>query len=89
LNDPGEKKDPPKIGVSIDRVTAQIKSVKLNSPASDVGIEPGDVVVQFDDQVIESGAQLIDLVRQKIVGDVSRITVIRNGNRLEFEIRLR
>jgi serine protease Do len=80
---------PPKMGVRLDLETAEVKLVQKRSPAADVGIEPGDIVRRFDGIKIESGRQLIALIREKISGDVSAIEVDRGGQILEMEIRLK
>ena len=80
---------PPKMGVRVDLDTGRVNSVTPNSPAADIGINPGDVVLEFDGIRLESGRQLIRLVKQKITGDVVLMKVDRNGRVLSFEVRLR
>lgn len=80
---------PPKMGVRLNLPSAEIVFVKSGSPAADVGIRAGDVVRQFDGVAIVSGQQLIDLVKQKISGDVVRAVIERNAQRIELEVRLK
>jgi len=86
-NESGSK--PPKIGVRIDRTTGVILSVKPNSPADQVGIKQGDQVLAFDGTKILSGNQLINLIKQRISGDVARMKIQRGERIFDFEIRLR
>ena len=88
----GEQNDgtkPPKMGVVIDKQTGRIKSVKRNSPAWDAGIEVGDVAIEFNGVALNSGNELIGLVKQKISGDVVTLKMTRGDRVLVFEVRLR
>ncbi len=91
LNEPDDKTRRGLIGVSVDKTAANclIKSIEIGSPASDVGIEAGDVVTEFDGIMIKNGQHLIDVIKTRHAGDVCSITVTRNGNTLRFEIMLR
>lgn len=91
LNEPGDKRRPGKLGVTIDRAAtnARIKSVKAGSPAEDVGIRAGDVVLEFNRRPVRDGAHLIELVQTKNAGNVCPISILRNGKILAFEIQLK
>jgi len=63
--------------------------VKANSPAADVGIQSGDVILEFDGEKIETGQQLINLIKTRVTGDVARMKIRRGERILDVEIRLR
>jgi serine protease Do len=81
--------EPPKMGIRVKKDSAAVTEVRKNSPASNVGIKEGDVILKFDGQTLDSGQHLIDLVKTKISGDVVRIVFNRNGRILDREIRLK
>ena len=80
---------PPKMGIKIDRQSGVVTLVHDQSPASDAGIKPGDIAREFDGVELLNGRQLIDMVKEKITGDVVRLKFERNGRLLDFEVRLR
>ncbi len=80
---------PPKMGVRVDLETGRVNRVTVNSPASDVGVKEGDIVREFDGVWLSNGQELVDMIKQKISGDVAMMKVDRDGRILEFEIRLR
>lgn len=91
LNEPDDKTRKGRIGVRVDRTASNclIKSIEIGSSASDVGIEVGDVVIEFDNVLITNGQHLIDVIKRKHAGDVCPITIQRNGNTLRLDILLR
>jgi len=89
LSDNGGDPKPPRIGIRIDKRTAAVTLVKANSPAADVGIQSGDVILEFDGEKIETGQQLINLIKTRVTGDVARMKIRRGERILDVEIRLR
>lgn len=81
------------IGVRIQEVTADLAdALGLNSargalvakvneggPAENAGIEPGDVIVGFDDQDVKSIQDLRSIVRKTPVGMQVRAVIVRQG----------
>ena len=65
---------------------AVVGEVREESPASRAGLEPGDVVIEFDDERVRSAQQLSRLVQETPAGRSVSATVVRDGNRLEIEI---
>jgi len=51
------------------------------SPAYKAGIQPGDIIVEFDGQKIERSSDLPPLVGMTPVGKTVPVTVLRNGKR--------
>ena len=91
LNEPGTKRRPGKIGITVDRTApnALVKSVNEGSPAAEAGIRPGDVVVRFNRIQVKDGTALIDLIKSLNAGDVFPMTISRNGKNIRFEIQLK
>jgi serine protease Do len=58
----------------------EITNVDDNSPAAKAGIKDGDVVVEYNGQPIEGGAQLSRMVRETPIGRTARVGVWRNGS---------
>jgi S1-C subfamily serine protease len=67
---------------------ALVAAVEPDSPASDGGIEVGDVVVDFDGTAVVSSEQLTGLVRSAEPGDRVTVTVERMGRRTNLEVTL-
>ena len=90
LNEPSDKSRAGKIGVNVDRdaPNAKIRKVVKGSAADEVGLVPGDVVVQFDNVIINDGVHLIEVVKRFHPGDVVPIKVRRNQAIMKLEIQL-
>ena len=67
---------------------AVIVSVQPGTPAAVAGVEAGDLVVAADGMPIDGSAGLIAAIRDLRPGDTASITVIRNGERLDFTVTL-
>ena len=65
---------------------AVVGEVREQSPASRAGLEPGDVVVEFDGERVRSALQLSRLVQETPTGRSVSATIVRDDNRLEVEI---
>lgn len=91
LNEPGSRKRPGKIGVTVDREApnCRIKAVKPGSPADEAGIRENDVVTRFDGIAVRDGSHLIEIIKQKSRDEVYSMSILRNGNTFRFEIQLR
>jgi serine protease Do len=87
------------IGVRIQAVTdelaeglggsgALIAGLSEDGPASEAGIEEGDVVVEFDGKPVESMRALPRLVADTPPGDVVDVIVVRDGERITLEIEI-
>jgi S1-C subfamily serine protease len=63
-----------------------VSEVLPESPAARYGIHPGDQIVRFDGQPVESLSQLTDLVRQTTPGQLVRIEFIRGGQARRLQV---
>jgi serine protease Do len=90
LNEPGDKTKPGRMGINVDRKApdAKIRKVTKGSAADEVGLAPGDVVVQFDNVIINDGTHLIEVVKRFHEGDVIPIKIRRGDTIMDLEIQL-
>ncbi len=70
------------------RTTKGLLVVRMSpqSEAYRAGIEPGDVIVSFNEQAIDDPAQLYRLVADARIGSSATIAVLRNGRRLDVKV---
>jgi len=92
----------PWLGISYGDVTDQIAKafnlpvkqgiivagVEKNGPAALVGIAKGDIIVEVDGRKIADGGDLQKILRGKNVGDMLKVTAIRDGKRRSFTVKL-
>jgi len=64
---------------------AVVGLLRDNMPAQEVGLKPGDRIVQIGSTPINSWYQLHDVI-QKLAGTRAEFTVLRDGKSLEFSI---
>jgi serine protease Do len=69
-------------------VGALVNDVNEGSAADRAGIEPGDVILAFNDEVIESSGDLPPLVGVNPPGTEAEVLVIRNGEEKTFTVTL-
>ncbi len=67
---------------------AVISSVQDDTPASDAGVEAGDLVVAVDGAATDGATGLIAAIRDLQPGDSTTITVVRDGDRIDLEVTL-
>lgn len=90
------------LGVSIDDVTPELAStlklrtpkgavvtvVRPNSPASDAGLQPNDVILEFNRREIESVRDLTRAVADTPIGSTVPMTVLRDNRRVTVQVRV-
>ncbi len=90
------------LGVSIDDITPELAStlklrapkgaivtvVRPNSPASDAGLEPNDVILEFNRREIESVRDLTRAVADTPIGTTVPMTVLRDNRRVTVQVRV-
>ncbi|MDT8342747.1 MAG: PDZ domain-containing protein, partial [Longimicrobiales bacterium] len=67
---------------------ALVSEVVGDGPAQKAGLKRGDVIVEFDDEVIEKMDELPREVAQHRPGAVVDVVVLRNGKRMTLEVTL-
>jgi putative serine protease PepD len=65
------------------RAGAEVQAVQPGTPASDAGLQPGDVIVAIDKQPVDGALSLTGFVRQYASGDKVTLEVIRGGKSIE------
>lgn len=82
----------PKIGVGIRMEKLQtgngvlIKETISNSPASQAGLQSGDIILQVDDQFVASPDDVANIVRRHQPGETVHFEIERQGQRLVVEV---
>lgn len=61
------------------RLGARVVTITPDSPASAVGLQPGDVILRFDDRVVEDDDHLIYMVNTSEIGKQVELQVLRAG----------
>lgn len=69
-------------------VGAKITDVTRNASAATAGIQSGDIVLMVDDQLVTKYEQLIQMTRDRAIGDVTKWKIIRNREPQDIEITL-
>ena len=67
---------------------ALVSSVEPDGPADDAGIEPGDVILQLDDETIACSAQLSNRVAHLKPGSSAKMTRWRNRTSDQVVVRV-
>jgi serine protease DegS len=65
-----------------------IAGVMAQGPAAEAGIEPGDIIVEINEQAVEDATDALTLIARQKPGDSSRITGIRRGSHFETEVEV-
>ena len=82
------------IGVSVREVGeageaaegAVVTDVRPDGPAGAAGIEPGDVIVEFDRERVRSARQLGRLVEETPAGRTAPVRVLREGSQITLDV---
>lgn len=82
---PGERV---KLGVRMREEDGKVvvEAVIPNSAAAIAGVAEGDIIVALDDTAIEENFDLVYAVNQHVSGDQSKLTVEREGEKLELNV---
>jgi putative serine protease PepD len=75
-------------GDNPDAEGAVVDAVLPNTPASEAGLEKGDVITALDGESVTDGQSLIVLIRTHLPGDQITLTVKRDGDERQFELTL-
>jgi len=65
-----------------------VSKVLPDSPAAGAGFKAGDVIVKFNNRIIDTSAALPPLVGTAPVGRDTPVEVIREGNRKKLKVRI-
>ena len=67
---------------------AEVTSVGDSTPASQAGLEVGDVVTEVNGERVDSALSLVGHIREKSAGDQVTLTVLRDGKAIEVKATL-
>ena len=67
---------------------ALVAQVLPGSPAEAAGLEPGDVIVEFNDREIPNSGALPPIVGRTPVGSTAPVVVVRDGERQRIDVEL-
>jgi len=84
----------------LDSKVAKEKSLKVgrgifleevvdNGAAKSAGLQKGDVIVKMEGQLVDSDAQMREIIGRRRPGDVINVTVNRDGSERDFKVELR
>ncbi|WP_151526536.1 S1C family serine protease [Serinicoccus kebangsaanensis] len=86
------------LGVGLDDAQAEadgatvsgavVTQVEPDSPAAEVGLESGDLIVGIDDEPVSGATALVGQVRERGAGDEADVAYIRDGERAEVTVTL-
>jgi S1-C subfamily serine protease len=81
------------LGITLNERTdggqgALVADVEADSPADEVGIEAGDVVISVDGAVTDGRAGVIAAIRDHEPGDEVAVVVVRDGEQRTFDVTL-
>ena len=67
---------------------ALVASVSDDGPAKEAGLEPGDVIVKFDGQVIKEATDLAPLVGRVVPGTTVQLDIVRAGKAKIIKVKI-
>jgi putative serine protease PepD len=70
------------------RAGATIREVSPGTPAAEAGLRSGDTVIAVDGDLVDSSLSLVAHIRERSVGDKVKLTVLRDGERVELTASL-
>ncbi|GAA4392157.1 hypothetical protein GCM10023153_10880 [Ornithinibacter aureus] len=73
---------------SATRTGAEITSVGADTPASEAGLQVGDVVTAVGGERVESALSLVAHIRERNAGDEVTLTVLRDGRTIDVKTTL-
>lgn len=84
------------LGISIDTgnpstgavIADDPEAVESGGPADEAGLEPGDVIVTFDERRVNSGQELMAMLRDYSPGDEVEVEYDRDGERSTVTVTL-
>lgn len=97
LIESGQVTDRPTIGVTLQTITKDygnykaglyIADVSKGSGAEAAGLQPGDQIIGADGTEIASYTELSKILRNKHVGDILTLTIVRDGEQIEVDVTL-
>lgn len=70
------------------RAGAEIVQVEPGTPAAAAGLKKGDVIIAVNGDDVESAESLVGYIREQAVGATVKLTVLRDGKRVQVQVTL-
>jgi serine protease Do len=67
---------------------ALVESVEPKGPAARAGVEPGDVIVEYDGKPVRSSDELVQMVVNSRIGTGTSVRVMRDKRPMTFDVRI-
>jgi Do/DeqQ family serine protease len=67
---------------------ALVYQMGRNTSAYQAGLRPGDIVTGFNGQRVDEPSQFVRMLSDAAIGSTARLTVLREGRELEFQVRV-
>jgi serine protease Do len=67
---------------------ALVESVEPKGPAARAGVEPGDVIVEYDGKPVRSSDELVQMVVNSRTGSQTSVKAIRDKQPMTFDVRI-
>lgn len=91
------------LGISVQAVTGElaeqlgikphqgvlVSEVLPNTPASEAGLKPGDVIVEFAGRKIQHSRDLQAAVEKSEIGGSAAVVIVRQGKEITMQVRVR
>jgi serine protease Do len=71
-----------------DRKGVLVADVFKGDPADKAGIQAKDIIVEVNDEMIETSRQLTAMIASLQVGETAKVEVFRNGKKKTFSVKL-
>ena len=65
-----------------------IYEIEKNGGANEAGLQQGDIIIKIDNIKISTMADLSGFLKTKRPGDIIKVVVLRDGNRMKFNVKL-
>lgn len=84
-------------GINVDKATAKLNNLEegiyvaqvgANTPASQAGIQKGDIIIGIEGQTVKTMEELNEIKNSKKVGDVVTLKIRRNKQDIEVKVTL-
>jgi S1-C subfamily serine protease len=76
-----------RMGNAVDGSRAKITEILATTPATDSGLRPGDILLQVGKIKVHEPEDVLDASFFLTAGDTVPVTVVRNGQKLTFDIQ--
>lgn len=74
------------ISPTLEKFGVKVKSVVLNSLADEAGIQPGDIILTYNNEPVTSPEVLTTLEKSSLIGETTTIKILRRNTLMDIEI---